>query len=65
MTNIGMNLTEYTGQELKILTRAIIREQVFGGYLPDSKEMEMLKQWEVKLIEATVTVAMREHIASN
>lgn len=65
MTNIGMNLKEYTSKELEVLTKAVIREQLMGGHDPDSEEYEILKQWEVKIIEARVDVKMKEHIQSN
>lgn len=61
----GMNLTEYTSQELQVLQTAVIREQVMGNHKPDSKEYEALKLWETKILEARVSVKLRENVQLN
>lgn len=60
-----MNLLEFTSDELQVLQKAIIREQVMGGHKPDSMEMEALKLWETKILEARVQVKMRENVTLN
>lgn len=65
MTGIGMNLTEYTSQELMELQLAIMfrLEQLENGF--HEKAIERLRQWEVKVYEAKQEVLKRERINQN
>lgn len=63
MTGVGMNLTEYTYKELRLLSTAVIREQTYGSQ--DKEPQEILSQWQTKLIEAMVQVKIKENIQSN
>lgn len=71
MTGIGMNLTEYTSAEISVLLHAISISQIDAAVdqiinpKESGRRLEILQQWQVKLIEARDIVRKQENIELN